>query len=211
MANLALELVSERKIAIESNSLFGKMTMKKEAKYAIGGLAVLFLAVYWVRKKLAGDHEGAAEVLAPAGEVRARRDPVVIGARLQAEAAAQAGGTFERKPQPAEPPDRLAVFKKSLAVDPAFRPTRAEDVLPIAKEARAAGDAHTAIAALRGFDKVHPGHELVPDVYFFSARLMAEDLKNTAMARKVLEHLVQKYPGHYLAQEAKRYLTSLPP
>lgn len=106
-------------------------------------------------------------------------------------------------------PEALGVFKACVAADPAFR-LAPEDVLPLAKAARSAGDANAAVAAVRGFDKANPGHTLIPDVYFVSAQIMAEDLKNTAMARKVLEHLVATYPGHHLAAEARRYLQALP-
>ncbi len=95
-------------------------------------------------------------------------------------------------------------------MDKAARIANPDDVLPVAKAARAAGDPNTAVAAVRGFDKAFPGNTLIPDVFVFSAKLMAEDLKNTDMARKILEHVVAKYPGHYLAQDAKKYLTSLP-
>src|SRR5262249_51036932 len=104
----------------------------------------------------------------------------------------------------------LEVFRQRVAFDANFRPERAEDVLPIAKAARAAGDPQAAVACLRGFDKIFPGDSAIPEVYVFSARLMAEDLANPAMARKILEHVMQKYPGHYVAQEAKKLLQRLP-
>jgi hypothetical protein len=106
--------------------------------------------------------------------------------------------------------EAVKVFKACVAVDPAFRPALAEEVLPIAKAARATGDPQAAVAVLRGFDKAYPGHGLIPDIYMFSAKLMAEDLRNTEMARKILQHILDKYPGHYIAQEAKRYLQSMP-
>jgi hypothetical protein len=106
--------------------------------------------------------------------------------------------------------DALRVFKACVAADPSFRPAQPEEALPLAKAARAAKDAKAAVAAVRGFDKAHPGSSLIPDVYVFSAKLMAEDLANVDMARKILQHMLAKYPGHYLAQEAKRYLASLP-
>jgi hypothetical protein len=106
--------------------------------------------------------------------------------------------------------EAVKVFKACVAEDPAFRPAQAEEVLPIAKAARAAGDPQAAVAVLRGFDKSYPGHGLIPDIYMFSAKLMAEDLRNTEMARKILQHILDKYPGHYIAQEAKRYLQSMP-
>ncbi len=107
-------------------------------------------------------------------------------------------------------PEAIKVFKECITADAAFRPGQAEEVLLIAKAARGAGDSKAAVAALRGFDKVYPGHALIPDMYMFSAKLMAEDLGNAEMARKILQHVLVKYPGHYLAQEAKRYLDSMP-
>ena len=71
-------------------------------------------------------------------------------------------------------------------------------------------DPNAAIGAMRGFDKLNPGHSAIPEVYLLSAQIMAEDLKNTAMARKILEHVLAKHPGHHVAQEAKRYLQTLP-
>jgi hypothetical protein len=109
------------------------------------------------------------------------------------------------------PSEAVKVFKECIAADPAFRPAQAEEVLPIAKAARAAGDPKAAVAALRGFDKAHPGHGLIPEVFVFSAKLMAEDLNNAQMARKILQHVLERYPGHYIAQDAKRYLQSMPP
>ena len=107
-------------------------------------------------------------------------------------------------------PEAIKVFKECLAADGAFRPAHASEVLQIAKAARGAGDSKAAAAALRGFDKIYPGAALVPDMYMLSAKLMAEDLGNAEMARKILQHVLVKYPGHYLAQEAKRYLDSMP-
>lgn len=38
----------------------------------------------------------------------------------------------------------------------------------------------------------------------------SQTLIATEMARKILTHVVEKYPGHYIAQEAKRYLQGMP-
>jgi hypothetical protein len=105
--------------------------------------------------------------------------------------------------------DAARVFRECLAADPAFQTAQAEEALPIAKAARAAGDATTAVAALRGFDKRYPGHALLPEVYVFSAKLMAQDLGNAEMARKILMHVVARYPGHHLTPDAKKELAAL--
>lgn len=200
------EKAGERIIVLESGSWWNGLSMYRKWKYGIGGLALVIVGAGWIRKKMGGAAatEGAADADAQGKLAKAG---VVIGSKLKESAA------------PAEPPpppkpsgeDAYQAFKKRLAVDKAARVGEAEEVLPIAKAARAAGDANTAIAALRGFDKAFPGNSLIPDVFVFTAKLMAEDLKNTDMARKILEHVVAKYPGHDLAQEAKRALQALPP
>lgn len=47
-------------------------------------------------------------------------------------------------------------------------------------------------------------------MYLFSAQMMAGELKNPDMARRIAEHLMQKFPGHFVAPEATRLLTTLP-
>jgi len=106
-------------------------------------------------------------------------------------------------------PEAAGVFKDCLGLDPAFALADAEEVLPIANAARAAGDAKTAVAALRGFDRKYPGHSLLPDVYVFSAKLMADDLGNTEVAKKMLKHVTERYPEHPLSSEAKRALEAM--
>ena len=246
---LETEKLGEGSIAIEKRSFFGKVSVYRQFKWALGALAGIIVAVYWVRKKLAGDHEGAAAIFRSKSAVPPSGDPVVIGSRVadgghsQEVAAAQAKSAGEAdelrkcaaqyqaliaqadKSKAVEAGRRylslllkarndaeaLKVFKECVAADPAFRPAQPEEVLPLAKAARAASDPQAAVAALRGFDKAYPGNAQIPDVYVFTAKLMAEDLRNPAMAKKILEHVLLKYPGHHLAQEAKRYLQSMPP
>jgi TolA-binding protein len=105
--------------------------------------------------------------------------------------------------------DAVKAFEQCTAIDPAFRLAAAEQVLPLAKAALEAGNVPTAISALRGFDKKYPGHALIPDVYVFSAKLMAEKMGQVETARKILQHIVERFPGHHLAQEARRTLKDL--
>jgi tetratricopeptide (TPR) repeat protein len=109
-----------------------------------------------------------------------------------------------------KPREAIALFKRATEVDPAFRPEQPEEVLPLAKSAREIKDPNAAVAIVRGFDKANPGHPDIPAVYLFSARLLAEDLDNGDMARKILQHLVNKYPAHSVAAEAKTYLQAMP-
>jgi hypothetical protein len=151
------EKLGERTLPVEKRSFFGKQSVYRQFKWAIGGLAALILAIYWVRKKLYGDK--TIDAAFPEKASAAAGVPkVAIGSRLAGSAAAAppAAPTIE---------DQLKGFKAKLGADPGFRLARAEDVLPIAKAARAAGDSTSAIAAVRGFDKAFPGHALIPDVF----------------------------------------------
>jgi hypothetical protein len=105
--------------------------------------------------------------------------------------------------------DAARVFKDCLGANPAFQVSQAEEALPIAKAARAAGDGNTAVAALRGFDKRYPGHSLLPEVYIFSAKLLARDMGNAEMAKKILTHVIARYPGHHLTPDARKELAAL--
>ena len=224
------EKIGERSIEVESR-FTQKMTLRREIRYGVGLLALAILGIGWVQKKRGQRGKAALPVAigtrvnapAPMAAAPAPRDDAAEELRkcgLQYQSLlAQA----DKKPalevgrrylglllKARKEPEALEVFKACVALDAGFRPERAEDVLPLAKAARASGDAQSAVACLRGFDKVYPGSPLIPEVYVFSARLMAEDLRNPEMARKILEHVVQKYPGHYVAQEAKKYLQSMP-
>ncbi|QJR16176.1 tetratricopeptide repeat protein [Usitatibacter palustris] len=208
------EKVGEKSITIDKQSFFGNLSLRKKWKWLVGALAGIILLAYWIRRKMTGDKRSLSAVMG--GE--APDVPKKPGARGSVSIGSMTGPASGNLPPLATAPKvdpaeelarKLETFKRSLAVDPAFRLSKPEDVLPIAKAARAAGDPQIAVAALRGFDKINPGHALIPDVYLLSAKVMAEDLDNKDMARKILQHVLAKYPGHYLAQEAKRYLESL--
>lgn len=241
------ELVGEKSIVLEKEPFFGKLSLRRKFKWMMGGLGLVLLGGYWVRRKATGDTRSFKEVMGGEPDPRKAAGALRIGARV---AAAQA---METAPAPVAPPadeaevlrkaglqyralmaqpdkskaleagrayigqllkardaaEAAKVFKECVAADGAFR-LAPEQVLPVARAARAAGDPQAAVAAVRGFDKANPGHALIPEVYVFSARLMAEDLDNAAMARRILQHVVEKYPGHHVAPEAKRYLQAMP-
>jgi hypothetical protein len=198
------EKIGERTVPVEARSFFGQLTARKKYKYALGVLALIIIVGGWLMKRMRGKKSGDA-LAASVGSTRG----VKIGANV-ADVGTAATATPPKTPPPPTPADLAANFKAKLAADPNFKVAKAEEVLPIAKAARAAGDSKTAIAAVRGFDKAFPGHALIPDVFLFSAKLLAEDFKNADMARKILEHVIAKYPGHHLAQEARTYLKGMP-
>jgi hypothetical protein len=144
----------------------------------------------------------ARDVMAPEG---APSESLAAAPPRSAEARAKAAVPA---PAPLTDADKLKIFRQRLALDAQYRPAP-DEVLALARAARGAKDSTTAVAIVRGFDKANPGHADVPQVYFFSAQLMAEDLGDRDMARKILEHLLKRFPGHYIAREAKAYLDGL--
>ena len=102
----------------------------------------------------------------------------------------------------------LRLFNECLELDPMFRPA-ADDALALARFARNLRESATAAVILRGFDAAHAGHPDIPQVYFFSAQLLAEDLRDPEAARRMLQQMLSRYPGHMIAPEAKRYLQEM--
>jgi len=205
------EKIGERTVPVEAQSFFGQLTARKKYKYGMAALSLAIILFFWIRKKFFGDKtfdEAAKETFGKPAAAGA--GGVVIGSRVAGAMPGATAAQAPKTPPPPTPADLAVNFKAKLAADPNFKLAKAEEVLPIAKAARAAGDSKTAIAAVRGFDKTFPGHALIPDVFLFSAKLLSEDFKNHDMARKILEHVIAKYPGHYLAQEAKTYLKGMP-
>ena len=202
------EKVGEARITLDPLPFFDKMTRRRQGKIILAGFALLIVGIYWFRRWRTGDTRSMKQLAR--GET---------GAEMAVELAVASRGTVSsaavpRKSGPKAPPpapvDPVADFKKRLAGDAAHRASSAEEAWTIARAARKAGDTAVAVAAVRGFDKAWPGHALVPEVYLFSARMMAEDLGNPDMARKIAQHILQKYPGHFVAPEAKRLLAALP-
>ena len=227
--------VSEQeKSASRSNGTsFAEMSGRKQGKYIAGVIALVLMGLVWLYKRR---NRPTAESLALSSPETARAAAVVIGSRIAKEAAPEPAAPSLDKAslqyksalamdkakglelgrayiasllEAGRGSDAVTVFNECRAADAAFRLAQPEQVLPMAKAAMAAGDTHAAVAALRGFDKAYPGHSLIPDVYVFSAKLMAGSLGNIDMAKKLLEHVIARYPGHHLAQEAKRELQAI--
>jgi hypothetical protein len=76
--------------------------------------------------------------------------------------------------------------------------------LPLARQASDLRRDATAFELLRGFDKRFPGHADIPGVYMLAATILLERQNQYAMAQKIFQGVVQKYPQHPLAGEAAR-------
>jgi tetratricopeptide (TPR) repeat protein len=88
-------------------------------------------------------------------------------------------------------------------------PRQAESIAPLARAAQQKGRPQLAATLIRGFDKKHPNHPDIPQIYFVGAQLMAETARKPDDARRILQHLLQKYASDPVAEEAKRYLVVL--
>jgi len=216
--------VGELSITVEAQGFF-KGGIRKRWKTMMSILGAIVFAAYWIRRWKTGDKRSFKDVLegeaikgavatpakgtkaAKGNAAAAVRDAMALGG---ATAATVAGVDLPRVKAQDDPAEALEQFKKRLAVDATYRPATGESAFAIAKTARKSGDMAAAVAALKGFDKAYPGHALVPEVYLFSAQMMANELANPDMARRISQHILQKYPGHFVAPEAKRLLATLP-
>ena len=103
----------------------------------------------------------------------------------------------------------LDVLKKLQAIDPAVQVQDGDVVLPAAKAALQQGEVALATALLRSFDKRFPKHKDTAGVFFLGARLLSEQNRQHAQAAKILRAVLQHFPEHEVAGEAKTYLQVL--
>ena len=90
-----------------------------------------------------------------------------------------------------------------------WAPRQAESIAPLARAALQKGKPQLAASLIRGFDKKHPQHPDVPQVYFVGAQLMAESANRPDEARRILKYLLQRHAADPVAAEAGRYLQVL--
>lgn len=86
----------------------------------------------------------------------------------------------------------------------------ADWIQPLARHALAAQDADMVLRLTRNFARRHPGHAHIFANYLLAAKALAQQ-GNTAAARKLLEQLLNRYPDHPRAAQARRMQESLQP
>lgn len=79
----------------------------------------------------------------------------------------------------------------------------------LAEAARRRREYKEALEFLKGFDKRFPKHADIPAVYLFAAQVLAENLRQDAQARKLLEVLLARYPEHPVRPQASQLLAVL--
>ena len=105
--------------------------------------------------------------------------------------------------------EALELVEEALARRADWAPRRTESIAPLARAAVQKGRPQLAATLIRGFDKKHPNHPDIPQIYFVGAQLMAETGRRPDEARRILQYLLQKYGGDAVATEARRYLDVL--
>jgi tetratricopeptide (TPR) repeat protein len=99
----------------------------------------------------------------------------------------------------------LEALRRCREQAPDFRPEDPATLLALAQSARGLRDPKQALDIMRSFDKKHPRHPLIPDVYALSARILCEDLRQDAMADRIFATLIERYPEHPSAAQAREY------
>ncbi len=103
----------------------------------------------------------------------------------------------------------LEVLRRCREQSADFRPEDPATLLALAQSARGLRDPKQALDIMRSFDKKHPRHPLIPEVYSLSARILCEDLRQDAMAERLFAAIIRRYPEHPRAVEAREYQSAL--
>lgn len=102
--------------------------------------------------------------------------------------------------------EALDLVEEALARRADWSPRTVESIAPLARAALQKGRPQLAGLLIRGFDKKHPNHPDVPQIYFVGAQLMAESAHKPAEARRILQHLLARHAADPVAAEARKYL-----
>lgn len=106
--------------------------------------------------------------------------------------------------------EALPLVEAAFARKADYEPRKLELIAPLARAAIAAGKPKLAAQLIRGFDKRHRMHPEIPNVYLIGAQLMLEGGAPPEQARRLLQHLLDRYPQHPAAAEARRLVERLP-
>ena len=102
--------------------------------------------------------------------------------------------------------EAIELVQEALERRADWAPRQIEAIAPLARAALQKGQPQLAATLIRGFDKKHPNHPDIPQIYFVGAQLMAESAKRPDEARRILKFLLQRYAADPVAAEARRYL-----
>jgi hypothetical protein len=105
--------------------------------------------------------------------------------------------------------EAIGLYCAARERDPDFEPEKPAHLLRLAEAARKKRDFTLALSLIKGFDKRFPKSDEIPDVYFFAAQTLCENLRQDAMARQILTKLLKRYPEHPVRDKARQLLDAL--
>ncbi len=100
------------------------------------------------------------------------------------------------------------IYSDCQAQDAQFAP-KPDSFFKIAKSFAQKGDTKQAINACLRLTKTYPEHAVLPEVYFFMAKVLNEKLNNKVKAKKIISWSTKKYPDHKTTPMAQRYLAAI--
>ncbi|MCL2524850.1 MAG: hypothetical protein FWF20_08535 [Betaproteobacteria bacterium] len=107
------------------------------------------------------------------------------------------------------PSHALEILRRCREQSPDFRPEEPKTLLALARSARALRNPKLALDIMRAFDKKHPLHPLIPDVYYLSATILCEELRQDAAADRLFAAIIKRYPQHPCAAQAEQYRATI--
>jgi len=100
------------------------------------------------------------------------------------------------------------VYTECLVHDAQFTP-KPDSFFKIAQSLAQRGETKQAVNACLRLTKTYPEHAVLPEVYFFMAKVLNEKLNNKIKAKKIISWSTKKYPDHKTTPMAKRYLAAI--
>jgi len=105
--------------------------------------------------------------------------------------------------------EAIELLEDAIARRADWSPRDVDTIAPLAQAAMRLSKPQLAGRLIKGFDKKHAVHADVPKIYLVGAQLMAEWAAKPEEARRILQHLLKRYPADAVATEAGRYLAVL--
>jgi len=97
----------------------------------------------------------------------------------------------------------VEILQACLSRDATFK-LPPEQILPMAQAAEKQRKFELAMQLMQRFDRDNPRHADIPGVYLLGAKIMCEHMKRDHMAGQIIQVLLERYPTHPLAEEARK-------
>lgn len=137
--------------------------------------------------------------------LHARLHVLLLQEGLKAKIEAHAARYFDLLMDVSNTRDAMVLWQQTRAMFPEFRPRDPSHLTLLARDALTDGRPQLAAELVRGFDRRFPAHPSIPDAYVIGARALLQGGRPD-QAQRLLQLVVDLYPGSEATVEAKRYL-----